>query len=94
MRIYTHPQGIRTKLLAAQRHDKPRWGDWPEKLSLEYIASLVRTGGWFDGKHKLIPADQGATPRHLYAPEYFLRNERNYSYLLTNPYVADSYIPP
>ena len=73
---------------------QPRWGDFPEKLELDYIASLVRTGGWFDGKHSLLPVSQRDTPRLLYAPEYFLRNEQNYSYLLTNPYIADSYIPP
>ena len=35
-KLYT-VQGIRLKLEAAQRHDKPRWGDYPDKLNLEYI---------------------------------------------------------
>ena len=42
------PQGIRTKLESAQKHDKPRWGDFPEKTDLKYIAGLIREGGWFD----------------------------------------------
>ena len=41
------PEGIRTKLLSAQKHDKPRWGDYPEKTDLNYIAELIKTGGWF-----------------------------------------------
>ena len=35
-KLYT-VQGIRLKLEAAQRHDKPRWGDYPDKLNLKYI---------------------------------------------------------
>ena len=48
------PQGIRQKLVSAQRHDKPRWGDYPEKLDLDYIARLVEEGEWFDGKRPFI----------------------------------------
>ena len=48
------PEGIRLKLVSAQRHDKPRWGDYPEKLDLDYIAGLVETGEWFDGKRPFI----------------------------------------
>ncbi len=48
------PEGIRQKLVSAQRHDKPRWGDFPEKLDLDYIAGLVERGEWFDGKRPFI----------------------------------------
>ena len=52
------PEGIRTKMSSAQRHDKPRWGDYPEKMELGYIESLIRNGGWFDGKHPFIKVDR------------------------------------
>ena len=38
------PEGIREKLLAAQKSDTPRWGDYPEKLDLNYINSLIKEG--------------------------------------------------
>ena len=34
------PEGIKTKLQSAQRHDQPRWGDFPDKLDLQYLAGL------------------------------------------------------
>ena len=48
------PEGIRTKLASAQRHDKPRWGDYPQKMEISYIESLVRDGQWFDGTYPFI----------------------------------------
>ena len=33
---------LRYKLASAQRSDPPRWGDYPEKMELNYIASLRR----------------------------------------------------
>jgi hypothetical protein len=48
-------QGIREKLLSAQRHDTPRWGDYPEKTELPYIEELIRRGEWFDGSKPFIP---------------------------------------
>ncbi len=41
-------QGIRRKLESAQAEDKPRWGDYDDKLDLNYIDKLVKTGRWFD----------------------------------------------
>ena len=79
------PQGIRTKLQSAQRDDKPRWGDYPDKLDLQYIAGLVRTGQWFDGKHPFQPVRRNTTPAELYAPPYFLEQEERFSYLLEAP---------
>ena len=38
------PKGIRNKLTSAQRADKPRWGDYPEKLNLDYLLGLIRSG--------------------------------------------------
>lgn len=79
------PPGIKHKLQSAQRHDKPRWGDYPEKLDLDYIANLIETGGWFDGKHPLIKVDKRKTPDRIYAPNYFLDNEDKFEYLLVPP---------
>ena len=62
-----------------------RWGDYPEKLNLDYIASLIETGGWFDGKHPFIRVDRRKTPAQVYAPTYFLDNEDRFEYLLVPP---------
>jgi len=79
------PEGIRTKMASAQRHDKPRWGDFPEKMDLEYIESLVSNGGWFDGKHPFIKVNRRDMQDDVYAPKYFLENEDMFEYLLVPP---------
>ena len=38
------PIAIQTKLLSAQKDDKPRWGDYPEKMKIDYIKSLISKG--------------------------------------------------
>ena len=44
------PAGIRQKLVSAQRHDKPRWGDFPDKETLcnmsHSIALVLGFGPW------------------------------------------------
>ena len=42
-------EGIRLKLISAQADDKPRWGDYPDKLELPYLEGLIQNGEWFDG---------------------------------------------
>ena len=79
------PPGIKIKMESAQRHDKPRWGDFPDKLNLDYIASLIRKGEWFDGKHPLIPVNRRNTSASIYAPPFFLDNEDRFEYLLVHP---------
>ena len=79
------PSGIKIKLQSAQRHDKPRWGDFPDKLNLDYIASLIRNGEWFDGKHPLIPVNRRNTSASVYAPPFFLENEDRFEHLLVHP---------
>merc|ERR1719222_179380 len=74
------PEGIQWKLKSAQRNDKPRWGDYPKKLDLKYIQSLITNGEWFDGKRTLALVDS-ATDRHC-APTYVLKNPRQFDYLL------------
>ena len=77
--------GIRTKLASAQRHDKPRWGDFPEKMELPYIENLIKTGGWFDGEHPFLHADPRKLDGDIYAPEYFRSHEERFGYLLNKP---------
>ena len=76
-------EGIRTKLLSAHVDDKPRWGDYADKIDLNYIGRLIATGGWFDGTQPLISAD--FEKEEQYAPSYVLANEQNYSHLLYPP---------
>ncbi|EPQ10890.1 Beta-1,4-mannosyl-glycoprotein 4-beta-N-acetylglucosaminyltransferase [Myotis brandtii] len=78
------PEGIYFKLVSAQNGDFPRWGDYEDKRDLNYIRSLIRTGGWFDGtQQEYPPADPG---EHMYAPKYLLQNYHRFRYLLDNPY--------
>jgi len=79
------PEGIRTKLMSAQKHDKPRWGDYPEKLNLTYIEGLISKGGWFDGSKPFIAVKRRSTPSYIYAPQYMLDNEDKFEYLLVPP---------
>lgn len=80
-----NPEGIRTKLLSAQKHDKPRWGDYPEKTNLTYISKLIQTGGWFDDTKPFIYAEEmspeGVRNEH-YAPKYILEHRDRFNYLL------------
>lgn len=78
------PEGIRTKLMSAQKHDKPRWGDYPEKTELSYISKLIRIGGWFDDTRPLLPASSDRS-KEYYAPKYVLDNPERFKYLLDLP---------
>jgi hypothetical protein len=40
----TTPEGISVKLQSAIHQDFPRWGDYPEKLDIEYLTNLTQTG--------------------------------------------------
>uniref|UniRef100_A0A8C6S3C4 Beta-1,4-mannosyl-glycoprotein 4-beta-N-acetylglucosaminyltransferase b n=1 Tax=Neogobius melanostomus TaxID=47308 RepID=A0A8C6S3C4_9GOBI len=82
------PEGIHFKLISAQNGDFPRWGDYEDKLDLNYIRQLIRTGGWFDGSFQEYPP---ADPKeHMYAPKYMLDHYDKYRYLLANPYSQGS----
>ena len=78
------PEGIRTKLLSAQKHDKPRWGDYPEKTNLTYIAELIKTGGWFDNTRPFIQ-EKWDVSNKFYAPQYILKHKDRFQYLLKLP---------
>ena len=82
------PEGIRTKLLSAQKHDKPRWGDYPEKTNVTYISKLIQTGGWFDDKHPFIPVKDHSSQK-FYAPQYILDHKDRFKYLLELPEADD-----
>ena len=74
------PEGIRTKLMSAQADDKPRWGDYPQKTDLTYIAKLIKRGGWFDGTRPFI--FNGDMRSKFYAPQYMLDNFQRFKHLL------------
>lgn len=75
-------EGIRTKLLSAQKHDSPRWGDFPEKTNVSYINELIRTGGWFDDTFPFIRVKASERSQKFYAPKYILDNADQFKYLL------------
>ena len=70
--------------MSAQKNDKPRWGDYPEKTDVKYISKLIRTGGWFDDTRPFIRTSQESDPRN-YAPQYILDNKDKFKYLLDPP---------
>ena len=71
-------------MLSAQKHDKPRWGDYPEKTDVNYIAKLIRTGGWFDDTRPFIKNHPDKNPNN-YAPQYILDHRDQFKYLLEPP---------
>lgn len=86
----THPAGwhcswcasldrIRVKLTSAQNGDFPRWGDFPQKRKLTYIAKIVREGLWFDDTSKMTFI---SNITHFYAPCGLLHNPEKYKHVL------------
>ena len=80
------------RLLSAQKHDSPRWGDYPEKTNLTYIAGLIENGEWFDGTKPSIPVKE-ADESKFYAPEFFLKRREKYPDLLDVPHSDDASYP-
>ena len=72
-------------MLSAQKHDSPRWGDYPEKTNLTYIEGLIEKGEWFDGTKPFIRVIEEDEPK-FYAPEFFLKRREKYRYLLDVPH--------
>ena len=66
--------------MSAQKDDKPRWGDYPQKLELKYIKGLIENGEWFDGSRPFILVNS-SSDRH-FAPAYVLDNSQQFAYLL------------
>ncbi|XP_048254414.1 beta-1,4-mannosyl-glycoprotein 4-beta-N-acetylglucosaminyltransferase-like [Haliotis rufescens] len=52
---FSSPREVITKLTSAINADFPRWGDYPEKCTFDYVATLFRKGEYFDGKTKFHP---------------------------------------
>lgn len=77
------PSGIRIKLISAQKADGPRWGDYPEKLDLSYIITLIQDGKWFDGSKPFKLILQSEEPD--FAPLQILEHFDNYTDLLVPP---------
>ena len=76
------PQGIKTKLEGAHWSDLPRWGAFPSKTTLDYIANLTINGLWFDDRTKLLPSVSRLSD--WYAPQYVKSHFDKYQYLLVN----------
>ena len=51
---------------------------------MNYIAKLIRTGGWFDDTRPFIKVSQESDPKH-YAPKYILENKDKFEYLISPP---------
>jgi beta-1,4-mannosyl-glycoprotein beta-1,4-N-acetylglucosaminyltransferase len=77
------PEGIKLKLMSAQKDDKPRWGDFPDKLDLGYISGLIQNGRWFDNSQPFFLVKPEQDP--LYAPAYILKHKNRFHYLLDPP---------
>lgn len=69
--------GIQVKLASAQRDDGVRWGDLANKTDLDYIASLRRTGTYFDGTQPASYVDALTT-----APSVLKNDWKRWRYLL------------
>ncbi len=76
-------EGIRTKLVSAQRADKPRWGDDPAKTRPAYIRELIRKGRYFDGSRLAGKRVSRADPE--LAPRYVLERPEEFAHLLLHP---------
>ena len=81
------PECIRTKLVSAQNGDFPRWGDFPEKLDIDYIRSLIKHGVWFDNVSNMLRVEYNNTTD---LPKYFLDWKEKFHHLLFNPYESTS----
>ena len=87
------PEWIRVKLISAQNGDFPRWGDFPDKLNLIYLRSLIFSGKDFNGKSSMqrSPIDEAHVPR------YVLDNSLKFVHLLNKSFYdkpADSFAKP
>lgn len=63
--------------------DKPRWGDYPEKLDLNYITELVKKGLWFNGSKNVRRVDP--LKDSDLAPDYMLQHVKEYRSFLVHP---------
>jgi len=72
--------GIRTKLVSAQKGDFPRWGDYPAKLNASYIKRLISHGIWFNDVDRLKRYEIILSPTSLF------RNQHRYWKLIHNVY--------
>lgn len=66
--------------MSAQKDDKPRWGDYPEKLEQEYIEGLIQNGEWFDGSRPFVLTNSSSDRQ--FAPTYVLHNSQRFGHLL------------
>lgn len=75
-------------MLSAQKHDSPRWGDFPEKTNLTYIGGLIQNGEWFDGTSPFLEVADWEQEK-FYAPKFIMDRPEKFGYLIQAPsYVA------
>ena len=76
--------GIRTKLTSAQNGDFPRWGNYPDRLNVTYIRSLIANGVWFDNVATLKRYEV------IFGPPSLFANEHRYWQLIHNVHTTSS----
>ncbi|XP_071095155.1 beta-1,4-mannosyl-glycoprotein 4-beta-N-acetylglucosaminyltransferase-like [Haliotis cracherodii] len=81
---FSSPREVITKLTSAINADFPRWGDYPEKCTFDYVASLFRKGEYFDGKRQFDPiclTDIYVLKDH----PYLFKHKEYFNFMLQNP---------
>lgn len=78
-------EGIRTKMLSAQKQDKPRWGDMPDKTRIPYIEKLIRKGRYFDWSALAGKRTSLASGDPEFAPGFVLGRQEEFEHLLLHP---------
>ncbi|XP_046560659.1 beta-1,4-mannosyl-glycoprotein 4-beta-N-acetylglucosaminyltransferase-like [Haliotis rubra] len=81
---FSSPREVITKLNSAINADFPRWGDYPEKCTFAYVATLFRKGEYFDGKVKYDPIcfDDIYVLKDI---SYLFKYKRYFNFMLQNP---------
>ncbi|XP_067650659.1 beta-1,4-mannosyl-glycoprotein 4-beta-N-acetylglucosaminyltransferase-like [Haliotis asinina] len=81
---FSSPWEVITKLTSAINADFPRWGDYPEKCTFDYVATLFIKGGYFDGKKQFKPIcfdDIYVLKDH----SYLFKHKEYFNFMLHNP---------
>ncbi|XP_067662082.1 beta-1,4-mannosyl-glycoprotein 4-beta-N-acetylglucosaminyltransferase-like [Haliotis asinina] len=85
---FSSPREVITKLTSAINADFPRWGDYPEKCTFHYVATLFRKGEYFDGKVKFDPI----CFKDIYVLKdlsYLFKYKKYFNFMLQNPTAKD-----
>ncbi len=70
------------------RSDYPRYGDDPAKSSVPYIKRLIKNGIYFNLVRLRKEGDlMDEAKDREYAPSFMVKRQKQYAYLLHNPYL-------